>query len=564
MLRAKDRPPYVQLFVAALIFVSIAKFLLPRVHQVQSLRALLFWATVNGVLAFAVDRLILYPYFRNPLGKGFPLVSSGRLWCFNEALAALMEPSRGQTALSWFTRFQGEDAIRIYDPIIGDIVMPMSPDALRDGLANKFQDYQKSPGLAKLYSLFGGKSVVFTSGTEYTKFKKAIHPLFSIQLVRKMHKISWDNAETLTDTIMERGVNRGFHDPWPILFRYVLDSAGEGLLSYKFQALGTAWDSTAVKILQKAATPNRYSDLYNATSLFTPPGLLQSLPTRQMKAVNRAAQTLRNFGSQILEHAKGLNQLDESEPDDVLRRLAAEKNLTDEDIVESILTFLTAGAETTSAALAWTLHLLTLPENVKYQAELRKELQNRFEGIDTDAPSHMSLANIPILHGIVQETLRLHPSVPLLPYVANKDTEMAGQFIPKGTTILYWIWALNRNPTHWGANAGSMDPYRWITTDEHGVQRLNKHGGASSNYGFMSFFHGPRYCIGKEVSKATIRAAVARLILDFEISRDLSTTLEPTPGGIGIVRPWKNLKLNFKPIVTPQIQRHDSAHEVDV
>jgi hypothetical protein len=47
----------------------------------------------------------------------------------------LKENPRGKTALSWFQHFAGEDAIYVYDPLLGNIVMPMSPQALRDVLS---------------------------------------------------------------------------------------------------------------------------------------------------------------------------------------------------------------------------------------------------------------------------------------------------------------------------------------------------------------------------------------------------------------------------------------------
>lgn len=114
--------------------------------------------------------------------------------------------------------------------------------------------------------------------------------------------------------------------------------------------------------------------------------------------------------------------------------------------------------------------------------------------------------------------------------------------------IIYWIWALNRNPEYWGSDAATFNPYRWISRDESNKQYPNKHGGAPSNYSYMSFLHGPRGCVGKDTSKATLRAAIARLVLDFEISRDPNGPLELEPKGATIVRPSKDLKLKFSPI----------------
>jgi cytochrome P450 len=339
----------------------------------------------------------------------------------------------------------------------------------------------------------------------------------------------------------------GYHDPWPVLFRYVLDSVCEGFLSYSFDSLGN-WDDGRVKVLQRTFTPNRHQQDVIALSLFAPSWLFLSLPTRNVRALRAVSRQLRSIGNDILDSAKASIKVKAPSSEEVLPFLTAQGNLNDSELVETILTILVAGIETTSAALTWTLHLLTLPDCVKFQVELRQQLRRKLSdkaGVDLD---HRDLESVPLLHGIVEESLRLFPPLSLTCHEASRDTEILGTSVPKGTRIIYWIWALNRNPEYWGSDAAIFNPYRWISTDESSKQHPNKHGGAPSNYSYMSFLHGPRGCVGKDTSKATMRAAIARLVLDFEISRDPNGPLELEPKGGAIVRPTKDLKLKFSPI----------------
>jgi cytochrome P450 len=460
----------------------------------------------------------------------------------------LTEKPRGKTILSWFQCFAGQDAIHVYDPLLGDIIMPMSPQALRDVLSTHSMDFEKPEGCNTLLATVGGASLIFTGGAQYAKFRKAIHPLFTLRTVRKIHSVSWSKSYLMTDAIVGRKMGDGFHDPWPVLFRYVLDSVCEGFLSYDFDAMASNWDDARVKTLQRTFTPTRHQEGVIAVSLFAPSWLFLSFPTRNVRSLREVSKRLRSIGSQILDSAKATNKMSDPSPEEVLPFLAAQGNLNDSEIVETILTILVAGIETTSAALAWTLHLLTLPDCVKFQTQLRQQLHRKLSdkaGADLD---HKDLESIPLLHGIIEESLRLFPPLPLLCHEASRDTEIVGKFVPKGTTVIYWIWALNRNPEYWGPDAAVIDPYRWISTDELGNQHPNKHGGAPSNYSNMSFLHGLRGCVGKETSKATMRAAIARLILDFEISRDPDGSLELEPKGGAIMRPTKGLKLKFSPI----------------
>lgn len=426
--------------------------------------------------------------------------------------------------------------------------MPISPNALRDVLSTNARDYIKAKGSAEILSTVGGKSLVFTSGSEYTRFRKAIHPFFSLRTTRRIHDVSWRASEVLMNAIIDRSMYEGSHDPWPLVFRFVLDSVSEGFLSYKFDSMGSGRNAPSVRTLQRTLSPNSWSEPFIAMSVFAPPGLLLSLPTRNIKSLKEVSKQLRVIGSEILKSAQALNRQSVPAADELLRSVAMRGDLSEEELVETILTFLTAGIETTSAALTWALHLLTAPSSSKYQAELRKELHRRFSKLEYRGVTSKDLESIPLLHGIVEETLRLYPPIPLLSHEAQRDTVMVGQHIPKGTKMLYWMWALNRNPTYWGPDAEVFDPYRWISTDKHGVQRPNKHGGASSNYCYESFLHGPRACVGKDTSKATMRAALAKLVYEFEISRDQDGVDEPEARGAAIMRPVKSLKVKFSPV----------------
>lgn len=426
--------------------------------------------------------------------------------------------------------------------------MPVSPNALRDVLSTNAKDYIKAKGSAEILSTVGGRSLVFTSGSEYKRFRKAIHPFFSLRTTRRIHEVSWRASEVLMNAIIDRSMFEGYHDPWPLMFRFVLESVGEGFLSYKFDAMRTGWSDPSVRTLQRTLTPNSWSEPFIAMSVFAPPGLLLSLPTRNIRSLKEVSAQLRVIGSEILTSAQALNRRSIPGPDELLRSVAMRGDLSGEEMVETILTFLTAGIETTSAALTWALHILTTPGGIEYQVQLRQELHRMFSKLEYHGVNSRDLESIPLLHGIVEETLRLYPPIPLLSHEAERDTVMVGQHIPKGTKMLYWMWALNRNPTYWGPDAQLMNPHRWISTDEHGVQRPNKHGGASSNYCYESFLHGPRACVGKDTSKATIRAALARLVYGFEITRDPNGVADPEPRGAAIMRPVKSLKLKFSPV----------------
>lgn len=150
------------------------------------------------------------------------------------------------------------------------------------------------------------------------------------------------------------------------------------------------------------------------------------------------------------------------------------------------------------------------------------------------------LEPLPILNGIMNETLRLYPTVPLTLRQAVRDSNLGGQIIPKGVTVVISMWQINRSPEIWGPDAGEFRPERWITGG-----KPNSNGGANSNYEFSTFLHGPRSCIGQGFAKAEMRCLLASMIRTFswDLAMDESKII---PKGAITIKPNNGLLLKLK------------------
>lgn len=197
--------------------------------------------------------------------------------------------------------------------------------------------------------------------------------------------------------------------------------------------------------------------------------------------------------------------------------------------------------ETTSSALTWSCYLLAkYPES---QEKLRAEICEALPAEIND-PSELGdiLEQLPYLNGVINETLRLYPTVPTTVREAIRDTELCGQTIPKGVVVVLSIWQMNRSPELWGAGAGEFRPERWVTAG-----KPNTNGGAGSNYEFMTFLHGPRSCIGQGFARAEMRCLLASMIRTFRWDGAMGD--KPViPRGVITIRPSHGMNLKLQPL----------------
>jgi cytochrome P450 len=153
------------------------------------------------------------------------------------------------------------------------------------------------------------------------------------------------------------------------------------------------------------------------------------------------------------------------------------------------------------------------------------------------------LEQLPYLNGVINETLRLYPTVPLTIREAIKDTTLADQPIPKRTNVVVSMWMINRSTELWGRDATEFRPGRWITE----AGKPNQNGGASSNYDFLTFLHGPRSCIGQGFARAELRCLLAALVRSFSWELGMNDA-DVLPRGVITIKPSNGMYLRLRPL----------------
>lgn len=292
--------------------------------------------------------------------------------------------------------------------------------------------------------------------------------------------------------------------------RSALDIIGSAGMGHDFGAIkdpATELNATYRKIF----SPSRQASLLSILSLFLPMWMVRAIPIARNAEIPAAAQVIRKICRRLIEDKKRkLTSKDEESGRDIISVALSSGAFTDENLVDQMMTFVAAGHETTATAIVWAVYCLCT--NPHYQTRLREEIRANLPSIDTSTPiTAGTLDRLPFLHAVCNEVLRLHPPVRLTLRQAAKNTSICGEYVPKGTKIILCAAAVNCSTELWGPDAGEFNPERWL-----GPGRMNT-GGATSNFAFLTFLHGPRSCIGQAFAKAEFAVLVAGLAGKFEM-----------------------------------------------
>jgi cytochrome P450 len=206
---------------------------------------------------------------------------------------------------------------------------------------------------------------------------------------------------------------------------------------------------------------------------------------------------------------------------DLLTQLVRNPNMSDDLIRDQILTMLIAGHDTSTAMLAWALHLLSEHPPVMAQALTEvNAVVGQAKAVNLDHVNRLDY-----LDTVIKETLRLYPPI----HVGNRfvvdDTTIAGYELQAGTRVMASIYLSHRDERYW-KEPEHFHPERF------GVETERR-----PPFTYVPFGGGPRVCIGASFAQIEAKVVLARILQQFELTSTgrkvhpyMGATLEPHPG----------------------------------
>ncbi|XP_050695441.1 cytochrome P450 2L1-like isoform X2 [Eriocheir sinensis] len=193
-----------------------------------------------------------------------------------------------------------------------------------------------------------------------------------------------------------------------------------------------------------------------------------------------------------------------------------ETTCSDGDLAFVLFDLFLAGSDTTIHTFTWISGYLASYPNVqrKLHAEIDAVLPKGVLATLADKPK------MPYLEAVVNEVMRMISLVKFgVQHAANRNTELGGYTIPKGTILNTSVFIIHSDSRYWDQPEKFM-PERWL--DEAGKF-------VSKKEGFLPFGVGKHSCIGENLSRVELFIFLTIIYQSFSVAPPPGKTIDLTP-----------------------------------
>lgn len=392
------------------------------------------------------------------------------------------------------------------------------PENIKAVLGTQFNDF--SLGLRhKQFKVVLGDGIFTLDGAGWKHSRAMLRPQFAREQVSHVTMLE-PHVQQVIRRIRATGGAK--FDIQPLFFKLTIDSGTEFLFGESCSSLQD--DIVDYSQLTGPAEMGEFPKAFNLSQLYLlmRMGFLQLYFLLNTPEFRKSNKIVHGFADYYVN--KALNATDEeiekgSQGGYVFLYELVKQTRNPKVLRDQCLNILVAARDTTAGLLSFVF--FELARNPAIFNKLRSEIVDAFgegESADLSKMTFESLKRLEYLKWVLNETLRLYPSVPQNSRLATRDTTLPRGggpdgndpvFIPKGEVVVYTVYSMHRNPAIYGEDAHIFRPERWGEPD------LKKVG-----WGFLPFNGGPRICLGQQFALTEASYVTVRLLQNF--SRILS------------------------------------------
>lgn len=398
-----------------------------------------------------------------------------------------------------------------------DVTVTLDPENLKALLATQFKDFCLGVRHNQLAPILGDG--IFTlDGQGWQHSRAMLRPQFARDQVSDVEMI-----ERHVQNLIKRVPEGKSFDIQELFFNLTLDTATEFLFG---QSVGSQTvdmvDDPIVTDMPNELRKSFQSDFNLAQHhggfrvrlqmfywLWRPAELFSS------------SKSVRKFVDHYVQKALKESEKDKIDDKYVFLTELAREVKSPQVLSDQALNILLAGRDTTASLLSWTIYLLARHPPV--WKKLREEILDTFGTSDLSLITFETLKRCEYLRFVINETLRLYPSVPVNVRYATRDTtlprgggpdESQPVLIRKNSVVLYNVFVTHRLKKFWGADADEFRPERWGE-------------GQSRGWEYLPFNGGPRICLGQQYALTEASYVLTRIVQLFSHLENADSAPEP-------------------------------------
>ena len=379
----------------------------------------------------------------------------------------------------------------------------IEPEHIKYILKENHKNYTRGRDFAEMKALLGD-GLITSEGDLWKRQRRLIAPEFEIQRLRTY------------EPIIHRAINE-MSEAWSVSAKKGSErDLSQDMMKLTFQIVGEVFFGSDV--VSDAERFGHNLEIKSEAAVARMVRLVKvpkSWPTAYNRLVHRAGKALDEFIFGLMERRSREPQ----ERTDLLSRLMKARDvdtgrgMEERLIRDELMTFVSAGHETTSLAMTWTWYLLQ--QNREKEGQLIEELRSKVAG---RIPTVSDLSLLPYNKMVIQESLRLRPPVAVFSREALEEDEIGGFYVPKGSSVSVVIWSSHRNPKYW-QDPLAFEPERFLP------ERFFK----LPPFAYYPFGGGPHICLGETFALMEAQMILGGLAQRFSIECVNPEPLETRP-----------------------------------
>jgi cytochrome P450 len=429
----------------------------------------------------------------------------------------------------WSDEFFREPIVKVRLPFTDGVIVN-EPSAIKRVLVDNAGNYRKDPIQRRILATGLADGLLSVEGERWEMQRRTLAPLFARRTVT-----------TFASAMLEAAA--GLAERWSALGPHAtIDVAAEmTLITLNVLASTIFSDGIGGEYEQFRLAMNAYFGVIGRIGALDLLGVPQSVPRPGRRRLRRTMAYFEGIIDQIIESRRQrlAGRPDAEGPSDLLTLLlrtadpATARSMSPAEIRSNILTFLSAGHETTANTLAWSIFLLSqAPQwRARVRAEAARELAGPVEGLAD---------RLIVTRAVIEETLRLYPPIAALSRVAEAADTLSSIAIRPRSLVVIAPYVLHRHHLHW-EQPDLFDPSRFLPERRPAIPR----------FAYLPFGIGPRICIGASFALQEATIVLAALVQRFDM--ELVPGAQVWPLQRITLRPANGLPMRVKPCV-PDVQ----------